>query len=87
MYPESSCDGYKLDHRRQYPKGTQFVLSNLTPRSTRRGDGYEKVVYFGGQWFIKQHLIKEWNEEFFQKPVEEVLHRFTRLISAYRGSA
>lgn len=21
-------DGYKLDHRRQYPKGTEFVYSN-----------------------------------------------------------
>jgi nicotinamide phosphoribosyltransferase len=26
-------DGYKLDHRRQYPEGTQFVYSNWTPRS------------------------------------------------------
>lgn len=26
-------DGYKLDHRRQYPVGTQFVYSNWTPRS------------------------------------------------------
>lgn len=26
-------DGYKLDHRRQYPKGTEFVYSNWTPRS------------------------------------------------------
>ena len=26
-------EGYKLDHRRQYPKGTEFVYSNWTPRS------------------------------------------------------
>lgn len=26
-------DGYKLDHRRQYPEGTQYVYSNWTPRS------------------------------------------------------
>lgn len=26
-------DGYKLDHRRQYPKGTEYVYSNWTPRS------------------------------------------------------
>lgn len=26
-------DGYKLDYRRQYPEGTQYVYSNWTPRS------------------------------------------------------
>lgn len=26
-------DGYKLDHRRQYPKGTEQVYCNFTPRS------------------------------------------------------
>lgn len=26
-------DGYKLDHRRQYPKGTERVYANWTPRS------------------------------------------------------
>ena len=24
-------DGYKLDHRRQYPEGTEYVYSNWTP--------------------------------------------------------
>lgn len=28
-------DGYKLDHRRQYPEGTEFVYSNLTARSAK----------------------------------------------------
>ena len=26
-------DGYKLGHRNQYPKGTEYVYSNRTPRS------------------------------------------------------
>lgn len=26
-------DGYKLDHRRQYPENTEYVYSNWTPRS------------------------------------------------------
>lgn len=25
-------DGYKLDHRRQYPENTEYVYSNWTPR-------------------------------------------------------
>ena len=28
-------DGYKLDHRRQYPKGTQYVYSTWIPRSNK----------------------------------------------------
>lgn len=24
-------DGYKLDHRRQYPEGTEYVYANWTP--------------------------------------------------------
>lgn len=28
-------DGYKLDHRRQYPEGTEYVYSNWTPRSNK----------------------------------------------------
>lgn len=27
-------DGYKLDHRRQYPEGTECVYANWTPRSS-----------------------------------------------------
>ena len=35
-------DGYKLDHRRQYPEGTQYVYSNWTARGSRV-DGVEEV--------------------------------------------
>ena len=28
-------DAYKLDHRRQYPAGTEYVYSNLTARGSR----------------------------------------------------
>lgn len=28
-------DGYKLDHRRQYHKGTQYVYSTWIPRSNK----------------------------------------------------
>lgn len=48
-------DGYKLDHRRQYPNGTEIVYSNWTPRSnayfTEASDG---VVVFGVQYVIKR---------------------------------
>lgn len=35
-------DGYKLDHRRQYPEGTEYVYSNWTSQKQQvhaRGKG------------------------------------------------
>ena len=41
-------DGYKLDHRRQYPEGTEFVYSNWTPRSCQYfPEANEGTVVFG----------------------------------------
>ena len=73
--PELLVDGYKIDHRRQYPAGTQIVFSNLTARKTRR-QSCEKIVFFGLQYFIKEYLINQWNDNFFSQPVEKVLGRF-----------
>lgn len=84
MNPETLIDGYKVDHKRQYPNGTEVIFSNLTARKTRRPNT-DSVVFFGLQYFIKRYLIKEWNEEFFKKPKAEVLARFKRRIDNYLG--
>ena len=43
-------DGYKLDHRRQYPDGTQYVYSNWTPRTCKfYPEASEGTVVFGLQ--------------------------------------
>jgi nicotinamide phosphoribosyltransferase len=84
MNPALAIDGYKADHRRQYPKKTRRVVSNLTPRTTRRKNK-KKVIYLGGQYFIKHYLIKEWNEKFFSKPLNEVVTEFREIINAYLG--
>ena len=49
-------DGYKVDHRSQYPEETGLVYSNWTPRKSRV-PGVNKVVLFGLQYFIKKYLI------------------------------
>lgn len=77
-------DGYKVDHRRQYPLKTTLVYSNWTPRKSRI-DGIEKVVFFGLQYFIKKYIIEEFNENFFGKPKEEVLKAYSRRINNYLG--
>jgi nicotinamide phosphoribosyltransferase len=82
--PETQIDGYKVDHRRQYPVGTQVIASNLTARGTRRANT-QQVVFFGLQYFIKEYLINQWEENFFSQPKEKILARFSRRINNYLG--
>ena len=79
-------DGYKLDHRRQYPKGTEFVYSNWTPRSCQYfPEASEGTVVFGIEYFIKKYLLDEFNKNFFNRPKEEVLEEFNRRINTFLG--
>jgi nicotinamide phosphoribosyltransferase len=84
LNPATAVDGYKIDHKRQYPIGTQIVFSNLTSRGTRRKDTTE-VVFAGLQYFIKDFLIKNWNENFFKKDKASVVASFVRRINNYLG--
>ncbi len=78
-------DGYKVDHRRQYPEGTSLVYSNWTPRKSRI-EGVEEIVFFGLQYFIKKYIIADFDNNFFARPKEEVLREYTRRINNYLGS-
>ena len=79
-------DGYKLDHRRQYPKGTEYVYSNWTPRSCQHfSEAEEGAVVFGIQYFIKEYLIKQFNENFFSKPREIAINEFSRRVNTFLG--
>lgn len=82
MNPALQIDGYKVDHRRQYPDGTQIIFSNMTARKTRRPEQPD-MVFFGLQYFIKEFLIRRWNEDFFKQPQEAIISQFTRRINSY----
>lgn len=77
-------DGYKVDHRNQYPKGTTLVYANLTPRKSRMA-GVEHVVFFGLQYAIKKYLLEDFDRTFFQQPKSEVVAKYKRRIEAYLG--
>jgi len=89
MNPLMSIDFYKADHRRQYPKNTQYVYSNFTPRSSRLAnvldDFDDRVVFIGLQAYIKRVIIKQWNEEFFSKPKAEVIANYKRRMDRSLG--
>ncbi|MGA1047768.1 MAG: nicotinamide phosphoribosyltransferase domain-containing protein, partial [Minisyncoccia bacterium] len=56
-------DFYKVGHIEQYPKGTEKVFSNFTPRKALIQSDY--VVVFGIQYLLKEYLIKQFNHGFF----------------------
>jgi len=78
-------DGYKVDHRRQYPNGTTLVYSNWTPRKSRI-NGIDEVVFFGLQYFLKKYIIQEFNDNFFSQPKAEILQKYQRRINNYLGN-
>lgn len=84
MNPLLLTDGYKVDHRRQYPDKTTLVYSNWTPRKSRI-EGLDEVVFFGLQYFIKKYIIHDFEEYFFKQPKEEVVKKYARRIDNYLG--
>jgi nicotinamide phosphoribosyltransferase len=84
MNPLLLTDGYKVDHRRQYPTGTTLVYSNWTPRKSRL-EGMNEVVFFGLQYFIKKYILHDFNTRFFSQPKDEVVAKYARRINNYLG--
>lgn len=82
--PLMLIDFYKADHRRQYPDGTELVYSNFTPRKSRL-EGNENLVFFGLQYFIKEYLVKQWNEGFFNVPKEKIVADYKRRMDNALG--
>jgi nicotinamide phosphoribosyltransferase len=86
----SNADSYKLSHKGFMNEGTELIYSNMTPRSSKHFpvpdwhfDG--KMVFFGLQHFIKDFLINEFNDTFFNLPKDEAIADFKRLTDAYLG--
>ncbi|MEM0577217.1 nicotinate phosphoribosyltransferase [Flavobacterium polysaccharolyticum] len=84
MNPLLLTDGYKVDHKRQYPDGTTLVYSNWTPRKSRI-EGIDEVVFFGLQYFLKKYIIQDFDLHFFKQSKEEVVKKYARRINNYLG--
>jgi nicotinamide phosphoribosyltransferase len=79
-------DGYKTGHHQQYPKGTEYVYSNWTPRSNKYAPaGCDKVVSFGQQ-FVMKWLHDYFEADFFSKPKEDVCNEIKEELSMYLGA-
>jgi nicotinamide phosphoribosyltransferase len=76
-------DCYKIDHRRQYPKGTNLVFSNWTPRKAMFGDT-DRVCFVGLQYFIKKYLVEEF-EKFFNSSVDDICREYEKKVCKVLG--
>lgn len=82
--PTLSSDFYKLSHPAQYPPNTEYVYANTTPRGSRM-DGVDRVVVFGTQYLIQEYLIRNWQDNFFSRPRNEVVAEFKRMTDYTLG--
>jgi nicotinamide phosphoribosyltransferase len=78
------ADGYKLDHRRQYPNKTQNVYSNWTARNSRI-QGVDSVVFFILQYVLQAYFIELANETFFDAHKQTVLEKYQKRLNGYFG--
>jgi nicotinamide phosphoribosyltransferase len=79
-----AVDFYKTGHGPQYPAKTEFVSSNLTPRSAKYANS-DRITVFGPQRFIGKRLIEGFNKDFFDQPLEKVLRKYKRRMDNALG--
>lgn len=86
----SLTDSYKISHEKFQIKGTEFIYSNQTPRTSKyfpvpAEDFDGNAIFFGLQYFIKSFLLEDWNNEFFNQPKEQVIAKFKRRCDTHLG--
>ena len=77
--PLLESDFYKQVHWNQYPKNVSKVVSYWVPRGTRIQD-WNYAVMFGLQGFIKEFLIEDFNQFFFNRDLDSVLKEYHHIL-------
>lgn len=82
--PMLLIDFYKAVHAEMLPAKITKSVSYFTPRMSRVRM-WNKVVMFGLQGFVKTYLIDYFNERFFERPIDEVVSEYERIMDASLG--
>lgn len=82
--PMLLIDFYKAVHAEMLPTKITKSVSYFTPRMSRVRR-WNKVVMFGLQGFVKTYLIDYFNERFFERPIDEVISEYERIMDASLG--
>ena len=77
-------DFYKAVHSEMLNPGMTKSVSYYTPRKSRV-NRWPKVVNFGLQMFIKNWLVDEFNENFFNRPEDDVVAEYKRVLDNAMG--
>lgn len=90
LNPLLITDGYKLDHRSQYPEDTEVVYSNGTPRSNRilqqtwqKHDG--KYVAVGMEATVRYFIKELFDENFFKQDRNDVCPQYKEIVEDALG--
>lgn len=86
LIPTLLVDWYKVEHFKQYPKGTELIFSTLTPRSNKHKQGYDKAMFFGARYLVTEYLMILFNNNFFNLPKEDVLNSHSRIVKNSLGT-
>lgn len=83
----AQTDFYKMFHREGYHVDISKVYSNYTSRNGKLSNvkDNEEVVFVGLQYFIKDVLIREWNETFFDLPKCRAIKDLKRIVENSLG--
>lgn len=77
-------DGYKVDHRRQYPERSEYVFTGLTARKGRAPED-TGIIAVGFQGTVQEYLIDYANATFFDRPEAEVCAEYEQAMLDYLG--
>lgn len=83
--PMLLIDYYKAVHAEMLPRNMTRSVSYFTPRMSRI-DRWNQVVMFGLQGTIKTYLADYFNKAFFERPFEEVIAEYRRVLDNTLGA-
>lgn len=89
--PLLAIDAYKFGHMSMHPENIDYIYCNLTPRSMKyfnRSVPSEfvdnKLVAFGMQMAV-QDIVQSFDDNFFHRPLAEVLSEFLETAAPFIG--
>ena len=85
--PTMQKDCYKEYHYKAYHPDVSEVYSNFVSRANKHCNikDNKEVMFVGLQYFIKDYLLKEWNDYFFNVPKDEAVSAHKRIMTSMLG--
>lgn len=77
-------DTYKHTHPRMYPQNQDKLVSYLVARKNM-SKAFPKMVFNGLQPFLVEYLVKGFNEQFFNRPLIEVMAEYRHYMDVQIG--